>query len=51
MKLYNNGVDIGGSDVKLTDLVTMTIQVDAEYIGKILVWIFFYYLTWHKVPG
>jgi hypothetical protein len=33
MKLYKDGVDIGGSDVKLTDLVTMTIQVDDEFIG------------------
>ncbi|XP_045178100.2 uncharacterized protein LOC123538202 [Mercenaria mercenaria] len=32
MKLYKDGVDISGSDVKLTDLVTMTIQVDDEYI-------------------
>ncbi|XP_060602024.1 uncharacterized protein LOC132755223 [Ruditapes philippinarum] len=32
MKLYKDGVDIGGSDVKLTDLVTMTIQVDDEFI-------------------
>jgi len=33
MKLYKDGIDVSGSDVKLTDVITMTIQLDDEYIG------------------
>ena len=34
MALYKDGVDISGSTVKLTDVVTMLIQLDDEYIGN-----------------
>ena len=34
MVLYKDGVDIGGQNVKLTDLVTMTIQLDEEFVGN-----------------
>ena len=37
MKLYKDGQDVSGSDVKLTDLVTMTIQLDDEFIGMEIV--------------
>jgi len=33
MKLYKDGVDIGGSDVTLDDVLTMTIQLDSEYLS------------------
>lgn len=32
MALYNDGVDVGGATVKLTDTITMIMQLDAEYI-------------------
>lgn len=32
MALYNDGTDVGGSTVKLTDTITMIMQLDAEYI-------------------
>ena len=34
MKLYKDGADISGGSVKLTDIVTMILQLDDEYIGK-----------------
>lgn len=34
MKLYKDGIDVSGNDVKLTDVITMTIQLDAEYLGN-----------------
>lgn len=34
MKLYSNGVDVTGGDVKLTDILTLTMELDAEYLGK-----------------
>lgn len=34
MKLYKDGEDVSGSDVKLSDVMTMTIQLDDEYLGE-----------------
>ncbi|XP_069102023.1 uncharacterized protein [Argopecten irradians] len=31
MKLYRAGIDIGGSNVKLTDVITMSIELDPEF--------------------
>ncbi|XP_069102022.1 uncharacterized protein [Argopecten irradians] len=31
MKLYRDGIDIGGSNVKLTDVITMSIELDPEF--------------------
>lgn len=33
MSLYRNGVDVDGSIVKLTDEITMVVQLDQEYVG------------------
>ncbi|KAH3710042.1 uncharacterized protein LOC127857978 isoform X2 [Dreissena polymorpha] len=33
MTLYRNGVDISGQTVKLTDIITMVLKLDSEYIG------------------
>lgn len=32
MSLYSSGTDVGGATVKLTDTITMIMQLDAEYI-------------------
>ncbi|KAH3752847.1 hypothetical protein DPMN_187473 [Dreissena polymorpha] len=32
MTLYRNGVDISGQTVKLTDTITMVLQLESEYI-------------------
>ncbi|XP_052097662.1 uncharacterized protein LOC127732620 [Mytilus californianus] len=32
MKLYSNGVDVTGGNVKLTDMLTLTMELDAEYL-------------------
>ena len=34
MTLYKDGSDISGGTVQLTDIVTMILQLDAEYIRK-----------------
>ena len=34
MVLYKDDVDISGQNVKLTDLVTKTIQLDKEFVGN-----------------
>ena len=33
MALYSNGNSVSGSTVKLTDTITMVMQLDAEFIG------------------
>ncbi|XP_052783211.1 uncharacterized protein LOC128219441 [Mya arenaria] len=32
MKLFSNGVDVAGTTVKLTDTITMLLELDADYI-------------------
>jgi hypothetical protein len=34
MVLYSDGVDVSGGNVKLTDVITMAIQLDTEFVGK-----------------
>jgi hypothetical protein len=32
MALYSNGISVDGATVKLTDVITMVMQLDAEFI-------------------
>ena len=35
MALFKDGTDISGTTVKLTDVVTMLLQLDNDYIGNL----------------
>lgn len=35
MKLYSDGVDVTGGNVKLTDMLTLTMELDADYLRKL----------------
>jgi hypothetical protein len=36
MTLHRDGVDVSGGNVKLTDVITMMIQLDTEFLRKSL---------------
>lgn len=37
MYLYKDGSDVAGRSVKLTDMITMTVQLGEEYLGELVI--------------
>jgi hypothetical protein len=46
MTLFKDGVDISGGNVKLTDVITMEIQLDPKFKGNLNTFIYIRYRSY-----